>query len=119
MINDCLQKMASATFTPLDIVQGRNRPEKLVNLALHGPPAGPSLPAAALKQLSEAIHEQDVSGVRVVVFGGGTGMSTIIGGDSRSPAWMTNPFQGLKNIFPQTRAVVCVSDDGGSTGELL
>ncbi|MFW8600849.1 gluconeogenesis factor YvcK family protein [Desulfobacterota bacterium M19] len=119
MINDSLQKIASTSFSPLDIVQGRNLPEKLVDLVLHGPPEGPPLPAAALKELSEAVYEQDVSGVRVVVFGGGTGMSTIIGGDSRSPAWMTNPFQGLKNIFPQTRAVVCVSDDGGSTGELL
>lgn len=119
MINDCLQNLASTSFTPLDIVQGRNLPEKLVDLALHGPPEGPPLPAAGLKQLAEAIHGQDVSGVRVVVFGGGTGMSTIIGGDSRSPAWMSSPFQGLKNIFPQIRAVVCVSDDGGSTGELL
>ncbi len=119
MINDFLQKLASTSFTPLDLVQGRNLPEKLVDLALHGPPARPPLPAAALKELTEAVNGQDISGVRVVVFGGGTGMSTIIGGDSRSPAWTANPFQGLKSIFPQIRAVVCVSDDGGSTGELL
>ncbi|HFQ82072.1 MAG TPA: YvcK family protein [Desulfobacterales bacterium] len=119
MINDCLQKLASTSFTPLDIVQGRNLTEKLVELALHGPPEGMPMPAAPLKELTGAIHRQDVSGVRVVVFGGGTGMSTIIGGDSRSPAWTANPFQGLKSIFPQIRAVVCVSDDGGSTGELL
>jgi uncharacterized cofD-like protein len=41
------------------------------------------------------------------------------GGDSRKKNWPENPFSGLKEIFPQTKAIVCVTDDGGSTGELL
>jgi len=66
-------------------------------------------------------NQQDLEtkGVRVVVFGGGTGLSNLIGGDSRHPDWPENPFSGLKDLFPQVRAVVCATDDGGSTGELL
>jgi uncharacterized cofD-like protein len=55
----------------------------------------------------------------VVVFGGGTGLSNVIGGDSRREEWTTNPFCGLKQLFPKLTSVVCVTDDGGSTGELL
>ncbi|MBW2466551.1 MAG: YvcK family protein, partial [Deltaproteobacteria bacterium] len=50
---------------------------------------------------------------------GGTGLSNIIGGDSRKENWPEEPFSGLKDVFPQTKAIVCVTDDGGSTGELL
>ncbi|HIQ37226.1 MAG TPA: YvcK family protein, partial [Desulfocapsa sulfexigens] len=63
--------------------------------------------------------KDSVSNLNVVVFGGGTGLSTIIGGDSRSESWAQDPFSGLKELFPKTRAIVCVTDDGGSTGELL
>jgi len=62
---------------------------------------------------------KDTGKVKVVVFGGGTGLSTIIGGDSLSLSWVEHPFHGLKEVFPQTTAIVCVTDDGGSTGELL
>ena len=46
-------------------------------------------------------------------------MSNIIGGDSRLASWGQKPFIGLKKIFPHTRSVVCITDNGGSTGELL
>ncbi len=55
-------------------------------------------------------------GLKVVVLGGGTGLSNLIGGDSRGRNWWQNPFSGLKEFFPHTTAVVCVTDDGGSTG---
>jgi uncharacterized cofD-like protein len=43
----------------------------------------------------------------------------MVGGDSRHLSWPDTPFHGLKKVFPRTRAVVCITDDGGSTGELL
>ena len=55
----------------------------------------------------------------MVTLGGGTGLSNIIGGDSRRPEWAENPFTGLKEFFPLSSSIVCVTDDGGSTGELL
>jgi uncharacterized cofD-like protein len=56
---------------------------------------------------------------RVVIFGGGTGLSTVLGGDSRIESWLENPFVGLKEEFPLLDVVVCTTDDGGSTGELM
>jgi uncharacterized cofD-like protein len=75
--------------------------------------------ATELAYLNQALNGAETREVRVVVFGGGTGLSNLIGGDSRNPLWSDDPFQGLKEVFPQTRAVVCVTDDGGSSGELL
>lgn len=57
--------------------------------------------------------------VRVVLIGGGTGLSNILGGDSRSSSWPQRPFAGIKEIFPRNTSIVCVTDDGGSSGELL
>lgn len=56
---------------------------------------------------------------RVVAFGGGTGLSTVVGGNSQLGHWPENPFTGLKEVFPQLDIVVCTTDDGGSTGLLL
>lgn len=57
--------------------------------------------------------------VRVVVLGGGTGLSTVVGGESRLPDWPRRPFVGLKEAFSRLTAVVVTTDDGGSTGRLL
>ena len=118
-INAALQEMTAAHFGPLDLLPYAELPEKLLALALTGPPAGPAGVAAGLHDLAAALNSVETSTVRVVVFGGGTGLSNVIGGDSRDPEWPRAPFFGLKTLFPQTRAVVCVTDDGGSTGELL
>jgi uncharacterized cofD-like protein len=89
--------------------------EKVVRFASSGPSADrPEL--AELNQRLEDLHTADLN---VVVFGGGTGLSNLVGGDSRHPRWPSSPFQGLKDIFPGTKSVVCITDDGGSTGELL
>jgi uncharacterized cofD-like protein len=117
-VKKIMRDLSMGSFSPLDMLRGRTLPEKLTDLALSGAPEGPPLVVAGLKHLASELKGLDVSQVKVVVFGGGTGLSTIIGGDSRSMAWMADPFCGLKAIFPQTRAIVCVTDDGGSTGEL-
>ena len=56
---------------------------------------------------------------RVVVLGGGTGLSTVLGGNSSLPAWADRPAAGLAREFEQVHVGVCTTDDGGSTGELV
>ncbi|NCC50837.1 MAG: YvcK family protein [Spartobacteria bacterium] len=56
---------------------------------------------------------------RVVVLGGGTGMSTVVGGNSQLAVWPEDPFDGLKSVFSRMDVVVCTTDDGGSTGKLV
>ncbi len=113
-----LTKLSNGSFSSLDLLNGRTLPEKLMELVLSGVPDGPPLVVAGLKRLATGLRALDGRRVRVVVFGGGTGVSTLIGGDSRSSGWLAEPFIGLKAVFPRTQAIVCVTDDGGSTGEL-
>ncbi len=115
LFEDLFQK----PLTPLDLLPSQTKLEKLLDLVLTGLPAGPSQVTDPLKRLTEALKGVDTKDLNVVVFGGGTGLSTIIGGDSQNKDWPQKPFSGLKEIFPNTRAIVCVTDDGGSTGELL
>lgn len=89
--------------------------ERIIELSLAGPPEGNQ----DLARLAARVEAQDTEGLKVVVFGGGTGLSNLLGGDSRHPLWPQSPFHGLKELFPATRSVVCITDDGGSTGELL
>lgn len=118
-VNAALEAMRLASFGPLDLLPQAEMPEKLLALALAGPPGGPAGVVSQLGDLAQALNSVATDNVRVVVFGGGTGLSNVIGGDSRNPEWPRAPFAGLKNLFPRTRAIVCVTDDGGSTGELL
>ncbi len=117
--NELISRMGDARFGLLDLLPEGDLAEKLIGLALTGPPPAPAAMAKELACLTLALNATETRDVRVVVFGGGTGLSNLIGGDSRNPLWPTDPFQGLKEVFPETRAVVCVTDDGGSTGELL
>lgn len=118
-ITACLDKLAGIRFNPLDLLPRTNLAEKLIDLALCGVPAGPKPAAAGLAELAGLLAAEDTADLNVVVFGGGTGLSNIIGGDSRHPEWPRLPFHGLKELFPKTRSIVCVTDDGGSTGEML
>lgn len=106
--------------SPLDLLPQQEFAEKLIHLELQGPPNGQSNKLTTeLSGLASLLSQFDVQNTKVVVLGGGTGLSNIIGGDSRKENWPDDPFSGLKEIFPQTKAIVCVTDDGGSTGELL
>ncbi len=118
-IGAALEKLMARRLSPLDLLPHPDLREKLVELALFGEPPGLDAETAIqFQHLRKALAEKGVEDVQVVVFGGGTGLSNLIGGDSRSPMWTRNPFIGLKEIFSHTRAIVCVTDDGGSTGEL-
>ncbi|MCP3888253.1 MAG: YvcK family protein [Desulfobulbaceae bacterium] len=120
MIERKFQQISQVELTPLDLLPQDELREKIVDLVLNGiPPCFHRGVKLHLADFQRHILETSVENVRVVVFGGGTGLSNIIGGDSRREGWKKNPFSGLKRVFPQTKSVVCVTDNGGSTGELL
>ena len=120
MIAEKLNTIRQIRLSPLDLLPQQDLREKIIDLVLRGVPAGAHGQTKALLQsLRHGLLTESVEEVRVVVFGGGTGLSNIIGGDSRLASWAHKPFIGLKEIFPQTHAIVCITDNGGSTGELL
>ncbi len=120
VIPEKIKEISNIKLSPLDLLPQAELREKIVALILQGVPenAHPSA-RAHLHDLRRKLLEPHLDGVEVVVFGGGTGLSNIIGGDSRLASWTSKPFSGLKEIFPQTRSIVCITDNGGSTGELL
>ena len=91
--------------------------EYLVEYILTGQAGNGSDPEVAV--LAEQVLRFDVSNVRVVIIGGGTGLSTVVGGNSSLPAWPKQPGTGIKREFGHLKSIVCTTDDGGSTGELL
>ncbi|MHB8790345.1 MAG: gluconeogenesis factor YvcK family protein [Desulfobulbaceae bacterium] len=119
-LHQCLDLLTRHELSPLDFLADGSMVEKMISLVLAGPPAGgSSLLAGLFRETLTRLREVDTRQLRVVTLGGGTGLSNIIGGDSRRPGWADDPFTGLKEIFPATTSIVCVTDDGGSTGELL
>ncbi len=115
-----LKELAEMRLSPLNLLPHDDLREKCIDLVLSGEPVTHNKAINRLfASLAAALDNRQMEHARVVVFGGGTGLSNIIGGDSRSEHWTRRPFSGLKEVFPQTRSVVCVTDDGGSTGELL
>jgi len=59
------------------------------------------------------------SAAKVVVLGGGTGLSTVLGGNASLSSWVDRPAAGLTQEFSSVSVGVCTTDDGGSTGELV
>lgn len=114
-----LQFLTSEGFSVLDVLPESTLAEKVTSIVLESTASGlPPVITSLFSKLRQQIDSLDTSLIKVVVFGGGTGLSNIIGGDSRRRSWTRNPFTGLKQIFPRVSSVVCVTDDGGSTGEL-
>lgn len=72
-----------------------------------------------MRSLAEEVRSFDCGNLRAVVLGGGTGLSTVVGGNSQLADWPSNPNVGLKQLFPCLDVVVCTTDDGRSTGKLL
>lgn len=113
-----LQFLTSQGFSVLDVLPDASLAEKIVSIVLENTPDFSPAISTLFANLRHQIDELDTSTTKVVVFGGGTGLSNIIGGDSRRRDWARTPFTGLKQVFAQLASVVCVTDDGGSTGEL-
>lgn len=74
---------------------------------------------AGTRQLAEQVLRFHPRNTRAVILGGGTGLSTVAGGNSQMPDWADQPMAGMKQEFPDLHFVVCTTDDGGSTGRLL
>lgn len=92
--------------------------EELLETVLNG--TTPRRPDGNLMlRLAQEVLNFECRGARVVAFGGGTGLSTVMGGNSQLDDWPDDPFVGLKEEFPVIDVVVCTTDDGGSTGLLL
>jgi uncharacterized cofD-like protein len=90
----------------------------LIEAVINSGQSAASLPAD-MRARAERARAFDCSAARAVVFGGGTGLSTVIGGNSQLASWPENFDVGLKMIFPHLDTVVCTTDDGGSTGSFL
>ncbi len=115
-----LQELGERRLTPLDLLPEGNLPERVISLLIDGiPDSIPPAIAGRFSDIVRQVNELETNDLKVVVFGGGTGLSNIVGGDSRRKDWQQSPFRGLKEIFPHCHSVVCITDDGGSTGELL
>jgi uncharacterized cofD-like protein len=91
--------------------------EHLMEYLLTGTLAS-NAPAETTK-LAERIRRSDLRDTSVVILGGGTGLSTIVGGNSQLPDWPARFDLGLKQDFDTLDYAVCTTDDGGSTGKLL
>lgn len=116
----CVSRLSENFLSPLDLLSHSDFREKCIDLIVNNiPPNVDHATATQFHELRKYLLESRVDDKRVVLFGGGTGLSNIIGGDSRQKSWSQQPFSGLKEIFPRTRSIVCVTDDGGSTGQLI
>ena len=91
--------------------------EHLVDYVLTGTLA--SNDPKGIMELAERVLRLDLRKNRVVILGGGTGLSTVVGGNSQMPDWADHPWVGIKQEFPHLHIIVCTTDDGGSTGLLL
>jgi uncharacterized cofD-like protein len=108
-------ELQRAAFWQLD--PARTPMEHLLDYLLTG-----SLAANAprgIMGLAEKVLQFDLRKTRVVLLGGGTGLSTVVGGNSQMADWADHPWAGIKQEFPHLHTVVCTTDDGGSTGQLL
>jgi uncharacterized cofD-like protein len=116
---ETLGSLLAEHFSLLDLLPKQSLEEKISAIVLGSTLNDfPALLAARFATVQQQIKTLDASRAKVVVFGGGTGLANIIGGDSARPDWPQEPFSGLKEVFPRVSSVVCVTDDGGSTGEL-
>ncbi|MCL2878251.1 MAG: YvcK family protein, partial [Acidobacteria bacterium] len=112
---DFLSELHRTAFWQPNVL--RSSVERLVEYILTGQTGnGPDPETAAL---AEQALQFDFSRIRVVVIGGGTGLSTVVGGNSYLPAWPEHSNAGIKREFRHLTSIVCTTDDGGSTGALL
>lgn len=102
----------------LDLIPRDSLEEKIAYLLLEGQGSWGEL-GAVFDRLRDEIQRFSTGDIRTVVFGGGTGLSSILGGDTTPAGRPKSPFAGLKRYFPDFTVAVCTTDDGGSSGRLL
>ena len=88
-----LQFLTSEGFSVLDVLPEGTLAEKITSIVLGSASDGfPPVIASLFSKLRQQIESLDASTTKVVVFGGGTGLSNIIGGDSRRLGLDQKPF---------------------------
>ncbi len=92
--------------------------EQLIDAVIHYRSTAANV-SPLLQSMAEEVLSYNCSEKRVALLGGGTGLSTIVGGNSQLAQWPENPNTGLKQTFPLLDVIVCTTDDGRSTGKLL
>ena len=113
-----LKSLSQKSSSYLDLIKQDTLVEKVIHLVLEG--RGPSEEATPIfNQIIQEVRQYPTGSVRTVVFGGGTGLSSIVGGETESERWVLEPFLGLKRYFSTLQIVVCMTDDGGSSGKIL
>lgn len=113
-----LDFLGRENFSDSSPAEQRTLLENVINLILRGEPPGEDALGLYTEMLRE-VEKFSTKGMKAVVFGGGNGLSSILGGDNTKEAWGESPYSGLKMLFEDLTVVVCVTDDGGSTGELI
>jgi len=112
---DFLSELSRTAFWQPNVT--RSSVERLIEYILTGQTGNGADPE--ITALAEQALQFDVSRTRVVIIGGGTGLSTVVGGNSYLPSWAKHPDAGIKREFRLLTSIVCTTDDGGSTGALL
>jgi uncharacterized cofD-like protein len=113
-----LDSLSSESISYLDLIKKDSLVEKVIHLVLEG--RGPWEEAnPSFNQIIQEVRQHPTGSVKTVVFGGGTGLSSILGGETESERWALEPFFGLKRYFSTIKVVVCMTDDGGSSGKIL
>jgi len=112
---DKLSRLHRASRWQPDV--SRTAIEHLVEYLMTGSLA-PNAPPVT-EEIAAQVLYSDLKSTRVVVLGGGTGLSTVVGGNSQMSDWPDHPHAGMKQEFPRLNSIVCTTDDGGSTGRLL
>lgn len=119
MLEKTLKEIHDQHFSPLDLIPHEDLREKVISLVLEGVPENIGGEVGKhLRSIADSISKVDTQDAKVVIFGGGTGLANIVGGSSKGQQWPKDPFNGLKSVFSYPSSVVCITDDGGSTGEL-
>jgi uncharacterized cofD-like protein len=72
-----------------------------------------------MDKLVKHVLSYDTRNTQLAILGGGTGLSTVMGGNSQRTDWPEQPCVGIKQAFPHLHSIICTTDDGGSTGKLL
>lgn len=117
-LTQLLKTLSRQNISYLDLIKKDTLIEKVIHLVLEGKGLAEE-GAAVFNQIIQEVRRHPTGSVRTVVFGGGTGLSSIVGGDTESERWVLEPFVGLKRYFSSLQIVVCMTDDGGSSGKIL
>lgn len=113
-----IRQLEQRQFSPFELLDKDSVIEKVLALTLAAP-GRLGVEASFFEPLLADFASFSTNDVPAVVFGGGSGLSSIVGGNNRVPTWAEHPFEGLKSAFDDLTVSVCTTDDGGSTGLIL